>query len=406
MAPPLGSRYYRSMDPTVADWLNLSLRWIHLIAGIFWIGSSFYFIWLDNHLTVPERPKEGVEGELWMVHSGGFYQVERRRIGPGQMPKTLHWFKWEAAITWISGILLLSLVYYLTGGVYLVDPAVSGIGAGRATALGIGLLVGSWLVYDLLWQSRLGRDGKGQPATAISFVLVAGVVYGLCQVLSGRAAYMHVGAMLGTLMVANVWLRILPAQQQMIDATAAGREPDFTLSAYAKRRSVHNSYMTFPVLFIMLSNHYPATYGHKLNWLVLYLLILVGAGVRHVMIARQGSGNWVLAPVAAALVTLFFLTAPVRTQATTGDQVSFAAVRAVINQRCVPCHSAYPSDPTFGAAPAGVSFDTPESVKQWAERINVRAVISETMPLANKTAMTREERALLGRWIEAGARLK
>ncbi len=393
------------MDPVITDWLDLGLRWIHFIAGISWIGTSFYFIWLDGHLTAPERAREGVEGELWMVHSGGFYQVERRKIGPGQMPNTLHWFKWEAALTWISGVLLLTLVYYLSGGLYLVDPAVSSIDAGTATAVAIGLLVVSWFVYDLLWQSRLGRD-DGTLATVTSFILLAGVVFGLCRLLSGRAAYIHVGAMLGTLMVANVWLRILPAQQQMIDATRAGTEPDFTLGIRAKRRSVHNSYMTFPVLFIMLSSHYPATYGHKLNWLVLDLLILVGAGARHVMIARGGSSNWVLAPVAGALVALFALTASPRTAALTGSHVSFAAVRAVVNQRCVPCHSAYPLDPTFGTAPVGVSFDTPESIKRLAERIRVRAVLSQTMPLGNKTGMTQEERDLLRRWLDEGAPLK
>lgn len=388
---------------TQPEWLDLILRWVHLIAGISWIGSSFYFIWLDNQLTVPREPRQGVEGELWMVHSGGFYQVERRRIGPGRMPAVLHWFKWEAAVTWISGVLLLTLIYYLTGGIYLVDPAVSDIGVGAATALGIGVLVVPWIVYDTLWRSPLGR--RGPLATAISLFLAAGAAFGLCRVLSGRAAYVHVGAMLGTLMVANVWLRILPAQRQMIAATAEGREPDFTLGAHAKRRSVHNSYMTFPVLFIMLSGHYPGTYGHELNWLLLLLLIVAGAGARHVMIAKQGSGRWALAPVAAAAVALVLLAAPARTGATAGE-VRFAAVRTVINQRCLPCHSTYPSDPAFAAAAAGVAFDTPESIRRFAQRIRERAVIGQTMPLANTTGMTPAERDLLRRWIEAGAQLR
>ncbi|MGH7567909.1 MAG: urate hydroxylase PuuD [Gemmatimonadales bacterium] len=391
---------------TALDWLNLALRWAHLIAGIGWIGSSFYFIWLDNHLTapLPERSREGVEGELWMVHSGGFYQVERRRIGPGRMPRALHWFKWEAALTWITGFLLLSIVYYLSGGVYLVDASVSGIGARAATALGIGVLVASWFVYDVLWRSPAARDAR--LATALSMLLLAGVTYALCRLLSGRAAYIHVGAMLGTLMVVNVWGRILPAQQQMIDATAAGRDPDFTVGERAKRRSVHNSYMTLPVLFIMLSSHYPSAYGHRLNWLVLLLLAVAGAAVRHVMIAKAGSGRWALVPAAAAAVALLLLVAPPRPSRASGDHVPFAAVRAVITQRCVPCHSRYPSDSVFAAAAAVVVFDTPESIRALAERIRVRAVLSETMPLANRTGMTPDERALVGRWIDGGAQLR
>ncbi len=389
---------------SAAEWLNLIIRWIHFIVGIGWIGSSFYFIWLDNHLAPPDTPRDGVESELWMVHSGGFYRVERRRIGPGRMPGVLHWFKWEALLTWITGFFLLTLVYYLTGGVYLVDPAVSRVGAGAATALGIGLLVVSWFVYDALYRSRLG--GNRPLAAAISFVLVAAVSLGLCRTLAGRAAFIHVGAMLGTLMVVNVWVRILPAQQQMIDATAAGKTPDHTVGAQAKRRSVHNSYMTFPVLFIMLSSHFPGTYGHRLNWAILLLLIVAGAGARHVMVAEQGSGRWALAPVAAAAVALFVLTATPRTATTTADHVPFAAVRAVIDQRCLPCHSVYPSDPAFPAPAAGVAFDSPESIQRFAERIKVRAVASQTMPLANKTGITQAERDLLGRWIDEGARLK
>ena len=387
------------------DWLNLALRWLHLIAGIAWIGSSFYFIWLDSQLEAPPPNRPEVEGSLWMVHSGGFYQVERRHIGPGEVPSTLHWFKWEAAITWMSGIALLALVYYLTGGIYLVDPGVSGIAVGTATALAVGVLVVGWLVYDLVWRSPLA-GGNGTAATAVSLALAGGAAWGLCQVLSGRAAFIHVGALFGTIMVANVWLRILPAQQQMIDATQEGRQPDFTLSGRAKRRSVHNSYLTFPVLFIMLSNHYPATYAHPLNWLVLLLLIVAGAGVRHLMIAKGGSRPWALVPVIAAVALLFVMTGPKRAANSAGATgVSFGAVRAVINARCLSCHSAFPTDSVFRAAPAGVTFDTPESIQRQAERIRVRAVDTKTMPFGNQTGMTDGERELVGRWVLAGASL-
>jgi uncharacterized membrane protein len=387
----------------LGDWGNLLLRWTHFIAGIAWIGSSFYFIWLDRALAVPAQPRPGVEGDLWMVHSGGFYQVEKRRPGPSEVPPVLHWFKWEALLTWVSGIALLVLVYYLSGA-YLLDPGVSRIGRGAATALGIGLLVVGWLVYDGLWRSPLTAHPR--IATAVSLTLLAAVTLALCRLLSGRAAFMHVGSLLGTIMVANVWMRILPAQRQMIAATQAGRQADFTLGERAKERSVHNSYMTFPLLFIMLSNHYPATYASPLNWLVLLLLIIAGAAVRHAMIGRGSSSRWALVPAALALAAAMFFSTPKTAAAPSETVPSFAAVRAVIAQRCLPCHSQYQSDPTFGPAPGGVTFDTPESVARFAERIRVRAVETQTMPLANKTGMTPEERALLARWIAAGAPLR
>lgn len=387
----------------MTEWLNLALRWFHLIAAISWIGSSFYFMWLDSHLTLPEKPREDVRGELWMVHSGGFYRVEKIAVGPGRMPRTLHWFKWEALLTWVSGIFLLGVVYYLGDGAFLLDREVSGVGVGTALALFVALLATSWLVYDGLWNSPLGRSGP--LAAVLSFVLLVAVGYGLTRLLSGRAAFIHVGAALGTLMVANVWMRILPAQRQMIAATAAGRPPDFTLGARAKTRSVHNSYMTLPVVFLMLSNHYPSTYGGKLNWLVLALLIVVGAGIRHVMLADR-SGAWALAPAGAAAVAVVLLagSTPSRESAAGGGRVSFAEARAVINHRCIACHSSAPWDRTFGPAPAGVSFDAPENIKRFAERIKERAVTSRTMPVGNTTGITPEERDLLGRWVDQGAR--
>jgi len=398
------------MSALLGDWANLLLRWTHFIAGIAWIGSSFYFIWLDRALNAPTPPRPGVEGDLWMVHSGGFYQTEKRRPGPGEMPAVLHWFKWEALFTWITGIALLVLVYYLSEA-YLLDPAVSSIGRGTATALGIALLVVGWLVYDLLWRSPLAAASNGWIAAATSLVLLGVATIAACRLLSGRAAYMHIGALLGTVMVANVWMRILPAQQAMIDATKAGRQPDFTLGERAKRRSVHNSYMTFPLLFIMLSYHYPRTYSGPFNWLVLFLLFLAGAAVRHAMIGRGGgaAARWAWLSAAVALAGAVFLSAPTGAAAPVNAADAappFVAVRAIVVQRCLPCHSRFPSDATFGPAPAGVTFDTPESITRLAERIRIRAIETQTMPLGNKTGMTPDERALLARWIAAGAPLR
>jgi uncharacterized membrane protein len=396
------------MTSWLGDWANLLLRWIHFIAGIAWIGSSFYFIWLDRALTKPQHAKPGVEGDLWMVHSGGFYQVEKRRPGPGEVPAVLHWFKWEAMLTWITGISLLVLIYYFSDA-YLLDPGISRIGRGSAIVLGLGLLVFGWLMYDALWRSPLAR--RPAVASAISLVLLAAVTVLLCRLLSGRAAFMHIGSLLGTIMVANVWMRILPAQHQMLAATRAGRPADFTLGEQAKQRSVHNSYMTFPVLFIMLSNHFPATYASPVNWLVLLLLCVAGASARHAMIGRGSASRWALAPAVLSLAAAMFFSTPggagAAAPAASVDSVPpFHAVRAVIAQRCQPCHSQYQSDRTLGPAPGGVTFDTPESIARFAERIRVRAVETSTMPLANKTGMTEDERALLARWISGGAPLR
>ena len=398
------------MTGWLGDWANLLLRWTHFIAGIAWIGSSFYFIWLDRALTEPAQKRAGIEGDLWMVHSGGFYQVEKRRPGPGEIPPVLHWFKYEALLTWITGISLLVLLYYMSDA-YLLDPGVSRIGRGAATAVGVGLLVGGWLFYDLLWRSPLAaRQGV---AAAISLAALFAVTLGLCRLLSGRAAFMHVGALIGSVMVANVWRRILPAQQQMLDATRAGRPADFALGEQAKQRSVHNSYLTFPLLFIMISNHFPATYSGPLNWLVLSLLFIAGAAVRHAMIGTRPPVKpplWALAPATAALAAAMFLSTPraaARGTAVAADSVpSFAAVRAVVAQRCQPCHSRFQLDRSVGPAPGGVTFDTPESIQRLAERIRVRAVETKTMPLANRTGITDAERELLGRWVAAGAPLR
>ena len=395
------------MTSWLADWANLLLRWAHFVAGIAWIGSSFYFIWLDRALTKPEHAKPGVEGDLWMVHSGGFYQVEKRRPGPGEVPAVLHWFKWEAMLTWITGIALLILVFYL-GSAYLLDPNVSRISRGAAIAVGIGLIVLGWPIYDGLWRSPLAR--RPPIAAAVSLGLLTAVTVLVCRLFSGRAAFMHVGALLGTIMVANVWERILPAQRQMLDATRAGRPADFTLGERAKQRSVHNSYMTFPLLLIMLSNHFPATYASPLNWLVLLLLGVAGAFVRHAMIGRGRSARWALLPAALTLFGAMFFSTPkgaaARIRTATDSVPSFAAVRSVIAQRCQPCHSQYQSDRTFGPAPGGVTFDTLESVARMAERIRVRAIETKTMPLANKTGITDAERDVLARWIAAGAPLR
>ena len=386
------------------EWMNLLLRWTHFIAGIAWIGSSFYFVWLDHHLSQPAPPREGVVGEIWMVHSGGFYQVERRRLSPGQVPASLHWFKWEAMITWITGMLLLAVVYYFTRGVYLVDLTAPRISVGGAIALGLGAIVLSWFVYDAIWRSPLARSSG--IATTLSLLLLALVSYVLCRELSGRAAFLHLGALLGTIMVANVWVRILPAQQEMIDATKAGRPADYSLGDQAKQRSLHNSYMTFAVLFFMLSPHFPATSSGPWSWIVALLLVGAGIAARHVMIGQGAKRLWAAVPGALAILAVAVLTSPPKAHdlASAGPPVPFAVVRNIVTARCVTCHSASPAFPTFGPTPGGVSFVDDASIRAHADRILVRVVETKTMPLGNMTAMTEEERETIGRWVHQGAK--
>jgi uncharacterized membrane protein len=400
------------VDLHLAEWSGFLVRWVHLITGISWIGSSFYFMWLDSALEAPAIPKADVEGELWMVHSGGFYEVERKRIGPGRMPKTLHWFKYEALFTWVSGVFLLGLVYYLNAGAYLVDPSISKLSPGAAVATAIGTIAASWFIYDGIWQN-IGKK-SGTIATAFSVLLAGSIAYAFCRLFTGRAAFLHVGAMFGTWMVANVWVRILPSQQKMIDATKEGRTPDYALSGHAKRRSVHNTYMTFPVLFMMLSNHYPMAYGATSNWMVLFCLIVFGASIRHVMVAskkegKAGTGRWAIIPSIASLVALILMTSNLQTGSQPGadaaglSHVSFSQTQAIITSRCIACHSVHPSITTFGPTPGGIQFDSPERIHSLAERIKVRAVVTKTMPMANLTHITEDERTTLGRWIDQGA---
>ena len=264
-----------SIDPNVSEWLNLILRWIHVFAAIMWVGTTYYFTWLDARLSEEEKAatNTGSPAQIWMVHSGGFYVVEKRKV-PDLVSRTLHWFRWEAATTWLSGFALLVVVYYIGGGV-LVDQDVREITLTTAIAIGIGLLIATWFVYDVLILSPLGK--REQIFAAVAFVIVVAIAFGLTRVLSGRAAYIHVGAMFGTIMAANVWIRILPAQRQMIAAINAGRKPDEALSAQAKLRSKQNTFMAVPTVFLMISNHFPAaTYGDRYNWVILVLLVVTG----------------------------------------------------------------------------------------------------------------------------------
>jgi uncharacterized membrane protein len=292
------------MDSLVQEWLDLIVRWVHVVTAIAWIGSSFFFMWLDSHLEKPAAPRRGIEGELWMTHSGGFYRVEKIKVAPDEMPRTLHWFKWEAAFTWMSGVLLLAIVYYLGSGLDFLDSRLAAFGSGGVIIFAAVVLAAAWLVYDTLYMSPLARTAA---APLIGCALLVAAAYALTHVMTGRAAYVHVGAIIGTVMAANVWVRIIPAQRELVAATKEGREPDPALGQRAKQRSVHNNYLTLPVVFIMISNHFSSTYGDAWNWAVLAGLALVGAGVRHFFNLRNKGQNawWIWAVAAAAMVALF-----------------------------------------------------------------------------------------------------
>ena len=396
------------MSAHLADWLNLALRWIHIITGVSWIGTSFYFNWLNGRIRPPDAPEPGVTGELWSVHGGGFYRVVKYSVAPERLPRTLHWFKWEAYATWLSGASLLVLVYYLGARVNLLDPGVSSIAPGAAVAVSLGTIVGAWLVYDVLCRSPAGY--RPVVLATLGLVLVTALGYGLARVFSARAAYLHVGVALGTIMAANVFRVIIPAQREMVDALAAGRVPDAARGRQAALRSLHNNYLTLPVLFVMVSGHYPSTYGSAWGWAILAGLFVVGVLTRHWFNLRNAGirNAWLLPAAVVGLVVLALATAPRSGgMASPGGAVSsFADVRIVIARRCAPCHSAAPTFPGVTAPPGGVAFDTPEQIRVRASRIAERVVAQQTMPLGNVTGITPEERDLLGRWIQAGARLR
>ncbi|HEV3407082.1 MAG TPA: urate hydroxylase PuuD [Gaiellaceae bacterium] len=386
------------------DWLNLLLRWLHVIAGIVWIGTSFYFVFVDNALERPKRREDadaGVGGELWEVHGGGFYRVQKYRVAPPVLPETLHWFKWEAYTTWLSGFALMIVLYYVQADTYLVDREVADLSEGAAIALSVGLLAVAWVVYDVLARA-LWRQELVLAATIFLFVVAS--AYVSSQLFSGRAAYLQVGAMVGTMMAGNVLFNIIPAHRKLIAAKEAGREPDPTPGIEAKVRSVHNNYLTLPVVLAMVSNHFPWTYGHARGWLVLVALMVIGAWVRHFFNVRHTGRNVWAIPATAALATvaLAVAIAPDDGGGTArGGEVSFAEVERIVEQRCASCHSDNPT--ATRTAPQGVKFDTPEEIAAQADRIEQQAVDSNAMPPGNVTGMTAEERELLGEWISQGA---
>jgi len=391
------------MEAYLVDWLNLLARWVHFITGVAWIGASFYFIWLDNHLETPrlaEDVDKGVGGEVWSVHGGGFYHAQKYKVAPQVIPETLHWFKWEAYSTWLSGMFLLVLVYWYGAQVYLIDSSVADLTPLAAVGFAAASIAGGWIVYDLLCRTKLGENER--LFAAVLFGLVAVLAWGLCQLFSGRGAYIHFGAVLGTIMVANVFFVIIPGQRRMVDAAKRGEVPDPRDGIRAKQRSVHNTYFTLPVLFVMTSNHYAMTYSHEYNWAILIAISLAGALIRIYFVARH-SGKASLIPLVIAgllLAGVAALIAP-RASAASGEAVAFDDVRAVVAHRCMTCHSAVPTHPAFPAAPGGVILDTDAQIVAEAQRIHQQTVITRVMPIGNLTNISEEERDIIDRWYQA-----
>ena len=387
------------------DWLDLLLRWLHVVAAIVWIGSSFYFIALDNHLRPPADDGDreaGVGGEAWEIHGGGFYQVQKYVVAPRLLPEPLHWFKWEAYTTWLSGFALLIVLYYAHADTYLIDKSVADLSTWEAVTISVALLAAAWLVYDALCR-LLGERPLVLAAVLLALITLA--AWGVSHLFSGRATYLQVGAMIGTMMVGNVFFVIIPAHWELVRAKQAGREPDPAANARGKLRSVHNNYLTLPVVFAMISNHFPFTYGHSYSWLILVVLLVIGAWVRHFFNLRHtGRTVWAI-PVTAALAiaTLAIVIRPQAESVAGTPAVPFAQVARIVDSRCTACHSQHPTK--VDSPPKGITFDTPAQIKAQADAIDAQAVQTHTMPLGNVTGMTQTERDLLGRWIAQGAKI-
>ncbi|MHB8147462.1 MAG: urate hydroxylase PuuD [Vulcanimicrobiaceae bacterium] len=399
------------MSSYVLEWLNLLVRWLHFTAGVAWIGTSFYFVWLDDTLTPPQKlddVRRGVLGEVWSVHGGGFYHNQKYLTGPKGEPLTehLHWFKWEAYTTWLSGMAMLAIVYWIGAGTYLIDKSVMNLTPATAIAISIATLVVGWLVYDAL--CRLLVE-KPLLLGGIVYVLLALAAWGLSHVFAAQAAYMHVGAIIGTIMVANVFFWIIPGQRKMLADIRAGREPNPRPGQLAKIRSVHNTYLTLPVLFIMISAHYPMTYESRYGWLVLAVIGLAGVLVRYFFVLSHKNKIVPALPIAAAVLLVAVAIAiaphPRPLPAARAQRVTFAQVGPVFARRCAVCHSPVPAQPGFAAPPDGVLLDTPAHIRANASRIYLQAVQTHAMPPGNVTAVTNAERTLVGAWIAGGAQV-
>ncbi len=397
-----------SLYPFILDWLDLIIRWIHIVVGIAWIGTSFYFNWLDSRLD-REVDNKKIDGELWSVHSGGFYHINKLKGPPTKFPKELHWFKWEAYTTWISGFALLVIVYYLNAESIMIDKKIHDMSVITAIIISVSFLLGSWLLYNFLCKSLLIEN-------KILFYFLAFIVatigaYALTQIYGSRAAYIHVGACLGTIMAANVFYIIIPSQQNMVNAALNNIEPDLKKGLEAKTRSIHNNYITLPVLFIMISSHFPFTYGHKYNWLILAIISIIGALVRHYFNLRNKKqyNVWILPTAAFGMICLMLYVSIPKINnndqiiSTNVNNIEFHEIENIIKYRCGVCHANKPTFEGYEEPPLGVIFDTAEDILKHLQSIKAQSLDSDVMPPGNITGMTKSERDKIRKWIKMGA---
>jgi len=388
------------------DWLSLLLRWAHIVAGIGWIGSSFYFMWLDASLKRAANSPEGVKGESWSVHGGGFYHVQKYAVAPESMPADLYWFKWESYSTWLTGFALLTVTYYWSASSYLIDRSVADLAPWQGVVISIAGLVAGWVFYDLLCKSPL----KANPALMFA-VLFAGIVaaswaYGF--VFAPRAVFIQIGATIATTMTGNVFMVIIPNQRIVVEDLKQGRTPDPKYGEIAKLRSTHNNYLTLPVLFMMISNHYPMTFGHEWNWGVVAFVLALGAIIRNWFNRHEAEETGIRVqwqwPTCVALTAglIAFTAWKPSGEVAVADAVTTPDALAIVQTRCTACHSATPTNEDFDEAPGGIMFDTADQLKANAQKVLAQAVLTDAMPLGNITEITPEERARLGAWIRAG----
>ncbi len=387
------------------EWLNIIIRVMHITFGIAWIGASFYFVFLENALNRTVNVRDELAGNLWAVHGGGFYYLEKYKVAPKEIPKNLHWFKYEAYFTWLSGFVLLFVIYYFNASAMLIDATVLKLSAAQAIGISISSFVVAWFLYDTLCKSAI----RSKPIlfACIGITILAAFAYLYAHVFSGRATFIHFGAMIGSIMVANVFFVIIPAQKAMVAAAKKGELPDPQKGKNALFRSIHNNYFTLPVLFVMVSNHFPSTFGNKYQWIILMVISIGAAGVKHWLNVREQGrlSVWILPASVLVLLSAAYITAP--TPATTAcNEISFSEVNNIIQTRCVSCHSSKPTDDVYTAPPNGVKYDTPQEIVAKKELIMQRVVVTKTMPMNNKTNITPEERDIIRCWLQQGAKTK
>ncbi len=395
------------METVLTEWLSVVTRWLHVVAGIAWIGSSFYFIHLDLSLKARGGLPDGVKGDAWQVHGGGFYHMMKYLVAPARMPDELTWFKWEAYATWLSGFALLVVVYYLGAELFLIDRAVLDLSPRAAIAVSVGSLIVAWLVYEGLCRSPLARNDMA--LALVGYVFLVALTYAFTHVFSGRGAFVQIGALIGTIMVANVFVIIIPNQKKTVEALIAGEPPDPVMEQEGKTRSIHNNYLTLPVIFLMISGHYPLLFATRFNWLIVAIVLAIGPVIRHFFNSRhegKGSPWWTWGVTAAGMIAVAWLSGAGPRETTTGalpPTPKFSAVTNIVISRCSMCHASEPVWAGIGAAPKGVMLDDAARIHQHAQLIDINAVRSHAMPPGNITEMTPDERRTLAAWLAAGA---